>query len=147
MPQANSTTSCPREISPSASESTLPCSAVMSAASSSLRALSSSRNAKSTWVRRASDVRPHAGGRLLRGRDDALGVGPRGQGDPARHAAGGGVGDVGPQVGLTGERRSVGPVRDRGAHVSPWKWWWNGVLGAHLEDPGRTRASSRTPNF
>ena len=60
MPHANSTTSRPRAISPIASECTLPCSAVMIAASSSLRQLSSSRKAKSTCVRRASDVVPHA---------------------------------------------------------------------------------------
>ena len=60
MPQANSTTSRPREISPIASECTLPCSAVMIAASSSLRLLSSSRKANITCVRRASEVVPHA---------------------------------------------------------------------------------------
>ena len=58
MPHANSTTSRPREISPIASECTLPCSAVMSAASSSLRLLSSSRKANITCVRRASEVVP-----------------------------------------------------------------------------------------
>ena len=58
MPQANSTTSWPREISPIASECTLPCSAVMIAASSSLRLLSSSRKANITCVRRASEVVP-----------------------------------------------------------------------------------------
>ena len=56
MPQANSTTSWPRVTSPRASESTLPCSAVMIAASSSLRAFSSSRNANRIWVRLASEV-------------------------------------------------------------------------------------------
>ena len=63
MPQANSTTSWPRAISPSASECTLPCSAVMSAASSPLRLLSSSRKAKITCVRAASEVvAPRPGG-------------------------------------------------------------------------------------
>ena len=61
MPQANSTTSWPRETSPRASESTLPCSAVMIAASSSLRALSSSRNANRIWVRLVSEVSRQAG--------------------------------------------------------------------------------------
>ena len=56
MPQANSTTSWPRATSPRASASTLPCSAVMSSASSSARALSSSRKRNRIWVRRASDV-------------------------------------------------------------------------------------------
>ena len=56
IPQANSTTSWPRETSPNASERTLPCSEVMIAASSPLRAFSSSRNANRTWVRLASEV-------------------------------------------------------------------------------------------
>jgi hypothetical protein len=60
MPQANSATSRPRVTSPIASETTLPCSAVMSAAISSLRSLSSSRKAKSTWVRLASEMLPPA---------------------------------------------------------------------------------------
>ena len=61
MPQANSTTSWPRLTSPSASDSTLPCSAVMIAASSDLRAFSSSRNANRIWVRLASEVSRHSG--------------------------------------------------------------------------------------
>lgn len=61
MPQANSTTSWPRETSPSASESTLPCSEVMIAANSCLRALSSSRNANRICVRLAIEVSRHAG--------------------------------------------------------------------------------------
>src|SRR6478736_1450826 len=44
IPQANSTTSCPRDTSPSASETTLPCSEVMISANSPLRWLSNSRN-------------------------------------------------------------------------------------------------------
>ena len=58
FPQANSTTSSPRVTSPSASESTLPCSRVMSSATSSLCALSSSRKANSTCIRRVSVDRP-----------------------------------------------------------------------------------------
>ena len=61
MPQANSTTSWPRLISPRASESTLPCSAVMISASSPFLALSSSRKVNSTAVRLASEVSRHAG--------------------------------------------------------------------------------------
>ena len=61
MPQANSTTSWPRATSPRASASTLPCSAVMSSASSPARALSSSRKRNTIWVRRASEVSRHAG--------------------------------------------------------------------------------------
>jgi len=65
MPQANSTTSWPRETSPRASERTLPCSAVMIAASSCLRALSSSRKAKTTWVRAVTDFAPHSAAAFL----------------------------------------------------------------------------------
>src|SRR5690348_631942 len=61
MPQANSTTSRPRETSPRASESTLPCSAVISAASSSLRSLTSSRKRKTIWVRLVTEVFAQAG--------------------------------------------------------------------------------------
>ncbi len=61
MPQANSTTSCPRLTSPSASETTLPCSLVMILASSPLRALSRSRKANSTAERLANDVSRQAG--------------------------------------------------------------------------------------
>src|SRR6476646_11359616 len=56
MPQANSTTSCPRLTSPRASDTTLPCSLVRILASSPLRSLSSSRNANRIWVRLASEV-------------------------------------------------------------------------------------------
>ena len=44
MPQANSTTSSPRRISPLASETTLPCSLVINAASLSTSCSTSSRN-------------------------------------------------------------------------------------------------------
>ncbi len=59
MPHAYSTTSWPREISPRASSSTLPCSAVMISASSPLRESSSSRNLKMIEVRFASDTSRH----------------------------------------------------------------------------------------
>ena len=56
MPHANSTTSRPRCTSPSASESTLPCSSVMSSARRSACALTSSRNANMIFVRALTDV-------------------------------------------------------------------------------------------
>ena len=56
MPQANSTTSRPRATSPAASPATLPCSALISAASSSVRLASSSRKANSTLARLARDA-------------------------------------------------------------------------------------------
>ena len=61
MPQANSTTSWPRLTSPSASDTTLPCSLVMILASSPLRALSRSRKANNTAERLANDLSRHAG--------------------------------------------------------------------------------------
>src|SRR6185312_11582132 len=61
MPQANSTTSWPRLTSPSASETTLPCSLVMILASSPLCALSSSRKANNAADRLANDVSRQAG--------------------------------------------------------------------------------------
>src|SRR3954451_1742799 len=60
MPQANSTTSSPRWTSPAASESTLPCSSVISAAMSSLRWCTSSRNLKRIPVRRDSEDCDHS---------------------------------------------------------------------------------------
>ena len=59
MPQANSTTSRPRATSPAASEATLPCSLVISAASSAMWLLTSSRKANSTVARLASETLPH----------------------------------------------------------------------------------------
>ena len=60
-PAANSTFSMPRLISPLASESTLPCSLVMMAASSSCRSTSSCRRRKNTSARLTSPVSRHAG--------------------------------------------------------------------------------------
>ena len=59
MPQANSTTSRPRATSPAASEATLPCSLVISAASSAMWLLTSSRKANRTVARLASETLPH----------------------------------------------------------------------------------------
>jgi hypothetical protein len=58
MPHASSTISMPRATSPSASECTLPCSAVISSAISSRWASSSSRYLNSTAVRLASEDSP-----------------------------------------------------------------------------------------
>ncbi len=64
MPQANSTTSSPRATSPSASEVTLPCSELISPASSARCAMISSRNAKSTLVRLARETERQPGNAL-----------------------------------------------------------------------------------
>ena len=112
MPQANSTTSRPRVTSPSASESTLPCSAVMSAASSSLRALSSSRKANSTWVRLASDECRHSAKAVL-GRGHRLVDHRRPwRSRPAGDRAGRGVVDVALALGDAAVRLAADPVGD-----------------------------------
>ena len=64
MPQANSTTSSPRATSPAASEVTLPCSALISAASSPACATISSRNRNRMVVRRASETPRQPGNAL-----------------------------------------------------------------------------------
>jgi hypothetical protein len=56
MPQANSTTSRPRATSPAASEATLPCSAVISAARSLVWLCTSSRNANRIAARLDSET-------------------------------------------------------------------------------------------
>ena len=60
-PAANSTFSMPRETSPAASESTLPCSEVTIAASSGVRSLSSWRSRKNTSARLMRLVSRQAG--------------------------------------------------------------------------------------
>ena len=61
MPQANSTTSRPRVTSPRASDTTLPCSLEMSAASFSRSRSISSLNLKITRARRRGGVAAQAG--------------------------------------------------------------------------------------
>ena len=61
IPQANSITSSPRVTSPSASESTLPCSAVRIRATSSRRSCRSSRMRNISSARFASEVARQAG--------------------------------------------------------------------------------------
>ena len=56
MPQANSTTSRPRATSPAASEATLPCSAVISAARSLMWLCTSSRNENKIAARLDSET-------------------------------------------------------------------------------------------
>ncbi|MNS96491.1 hypothetical protein D3C72_1307910 [compost metagenome] len=65
MPQANSTTSMPRVTSPLASENTLPCSRVISAARSSWCWSSSSLNLNRMRARRSGGVSDHAGNAAL----------------------------------------------------------------------------------
>ena len=68
MPQANSTTSRPRVISPCASESTLPCSSVIDAGQRRrARASSSSRNLNRTRARVSGGVAAQPGNAAARG--------------------------------------------------------------------------------
>ena len=60
IPQANSTTSRPRCTSPRESESTFPCSSVISSASSSACAFTSSRKLNITLARELRDVCDHS---------------------------------------------------------------------------------------
>ena len=94
MPQANSTTSRPRAISPRASECTLPCSRVMISASSSLRESSSSRNRNITLARVVIEARPQVAAAAFAAAITALGVGLVGDDHPAGDLPGGGVGHV-----------------------------------------------------
>ncbi len=84
MPQANSTTSSPRCTSPSASDSTLPCSAVTIAASSLAVALQQLLEAEhhpgAAQRRGRGPGRPGGGG----GRDRAVDLGRAGQRDARR---------------------------------------------------------------
>ena len=118
MPQANSATSRPRVTSPSASESTLPCSAVMSAAMSLL-----------ALVEQLAEGEEHAG--ALRER----GVGPllpratrrdlttsstsdgRGEVEHAGLLAGRGVEDGRRALGGAGPRLAVDEVGDAGGRA------------------------------
>jgi hypothetical protein len=61
MPQANSTMSMPRSTSPRASVKTLPCSAVIARANSSLRWFSRLRKRFISRARRIGGVLAHAG--------------------------------------------------------------------------------------
>ncbi len=112
-PQANSTTSWPRVTSPSASESTLPCSLVISSAASCLRSLSSSRNRNSTCVRRASDMSRHAGQASAAAAITASASSGEASASclVTRPVAGSNTSEV--RVTLARERRAALPVRNR----------------------------------
>jgi hypothetical protein len=83
-----------RDTSPCASVNTLPCSAVMAWARSSLCWLSSSRNLNSTRARRMGGVSAQAGNAAFADATAASTSAWSGQGHAARHAAGGRIEDV-----------------------------------------------------
>ena len=59
IPHANSTFSSPRATSPAASDTTLPCSPLITRASSSVRAAKSSRKRNMIWVRWVRELSAH----------------------------------------------------------------------------------------
>ncbi len=124
MPQAYSTTSRPRATSPSASECTLPCSATMTAASSSRRALSSSRKANSTGAALGHGGVPPLLEGVEGGADRLVDHVVAGEVHLGGDLAGGRVVDVTAALGGAGPRPAGDPVGD--------------VLGRH----GRTLPSS-----
>ena len=91
MPQANSTTSRPRCTSPSASDSTLPCSAVMIAESSLRSRSSSSFSLNITRARRSGGVAAQAGHAAAAAATALLDLGGIGQRDLGDDLAGGRV--------------------------------------------------------
>ncbi len=115
MPQANSTMSMPRLTSPWASVKTLPCSAVIRWASSSLCLLSSSRNLNITRARRIGGVSAQAG--------KAAWAAATAASTSARLASA----TLPVAVPVAGLKTSW--VReDRGAAMRPPTKWWIGVL-------------------
>ena len=116
MPQANSTTSWPRLTSPSASESTLPCSEVMIAASSFFRAFSSSRKAKRIWVRLVREVSRHFGNAAERRGDDFIDVVLRSERELCGDLTGGRIGHVGEAPAVALEDLAGLPVVERRCH-------------------------------
>ena len=122
MPHANSTTSMPRVTSPSASASTLPCSAVISAARSRFRVLEQlAEREQHAGPAVQRDRTPLVGGRPCAAHD-GVDVGGRRERDPAGHRAGGRVRDVGETPRRTVPRLPVDPVDDLGdRHRCPFR--------------------------
>ena len=126
MPHANSTTSSPRCTSPSASASTLPCSAVI-AAELVAAPVSSSRNANSTCVRRASDECRHCRRPRRPPRR------PRRRRPPTRRPPAASPGRSPGRTRRRGARRAGPPLalRSSASHVYDTCWdcgWWRSVM-------------------
>ena len=146
---AHSTTSMPRATSPSASAVTLPCSFVRIAASSPLRALSSSRKANSTACRLASEAPAQAGKAAFAEATAAATSDGRREPDLARDGAFGGIVDGRGAGGFAGEERAVDPVLED-LHPTtlslgppspecrrPMAHWRHGTGLAHVRTRGR----------
>ena len=113
-PAANSTFSMPRLISPLASESTLPCSAVMMAASSSVRSTSRWRRRKNTSARLMRLVARHAGRAAL-----ATAIASSTSAVEANATCAW----TRPVAGS-----NTSPVRSAAPRASPLMWWWMTVM-------------------
>ena len=112
MPQQYSITSSPRVTSPIASESTLPCSATSSRATSSRRSCTSSRIRKNSSARFASEVARHAGNAALRRLDGRVDLLDGGEVDGAGLRAGRRVVHGAAAAGRPGDAAPVDPVAD-----------------------------------
>ena len=120
MPQANSTTSRPRCTSPSASDSTLPCSAVMMAESSLRSRSSNSFSLNMTRARRSGGVAAHAGHAAAAAATallDFRGVGQRDRGDDL---AGRGIEHVAELAAGAGDRLAADEMADFPHVRLPW---------------------------
>ena len=117
MPHANSRFSRPRAISPSASEGTLPCSAVSSAASSLRRASTRLRMRNMISVRFDSDVARQAGKAALAAATAAVDLLDGGEVDALGLPAGRRVVDRAAAAGRARHARAADPVADRGKRV------------------------------
>ncbi len=128
MPHANSTMSMPRVTSPCASLKTLPCSAVIIAASVSRSRLSRSR--KALHDARAAQRRRVGPGRLRRlgGGDGGVDLGRRGERDAARDRAGRRVGDRLAAAARAGDAAAADEMADVGRAGE-------GFVGAHGRSP------------
>ena len=114
-PQANSTTSRPRAISPRASDSTLPCSRVRQAASASALRATRSRNVNSTCARRPSEVSRQPGNARVAASTARSTVAASARATCACARSGRRVPDVAPARAALG-RRAVDPVENACRH-------------------------------
>ena len=117
MPHANSTTSRPRVTSPRASESTLPCSEVMSAASSSACFSMRLRNSNITRARARGGVAAHSGNAFDAAFTAASTSAASAHTNFARELTGGGIEDLAEVVVVSVNLRAADEMRD-GFHAS-----------------------------
>ena len=136
MPQAYSITSRPRVTSPSASESTLPCSAVRIRATSSRRSCTSSRIVKSSSARFASDTARHFGKAAFAACDRRVDLLHGREVDLAGLPSGRRVVDGAAAAGRAGHALAVDPVRETGDLRPALRALWRGDDVGHRSSSG-----------